>query len=56
MSRIIGVEPEGDGFRLTTTDTHLPRRIGHALHSAYHGELVFNHGKGSSLPRVEWRG
>jgi hypothetical protein len=33
------IEEQVDGILITTTDIHLPRRIGEALHRAYQGEI-----------------
>jgi hypothetical protein len=40
---------------VTTTDIHLARGIGDALHSAYKGELEYHYNKEENLLRVEWR-
>lgn len=53
LCRIIEIKDEDDRILITTTDTHLPRRIGEALHSAYDGTL--NRGTGDKrLSRVTW--
>ncbi len=39
---------------ITTTDLHLPRRIGEAFRRAYDGELTIDHEKKSYLVRVTW--
>ena len=39
---------------ITTTDTHLPRRIGEALHHAYEGEFRFHYDQGEQFIRVFW--
>lgn len=46
---------EADGeIRITTTDTHTPRRIAEAIHDAYHGELAFEYLDDDSVIRVRW--
>ena len=40
---------------VTTTDPHLARRIGEALHHAYKGELDYHYNKEEKLLRVVWR-
>jgi NMD protein affecting ribosome stability and mRNA decay len=39
LSRIMSIETKPEGLVISTTDTHLPRRIGEALKHAYRGEL-----------------
>jgi hypothetical protein len=40
---------------ITTTDIHLPRRIGEALHRAYEGDLDFHYEEEAYSIRVTWR-
>ena len=40
---------------MQTTDIHLPRRIGEALHHAHRGELDFHYDKEAYAIRVSWR-
>jgi hypothetical protein len=54
LRRIIGIEDKDGGVVITTTDTHLPRRIGEALHHAYHGTLHVQYGEDDKLVRVTW--
>ncbi|MEW6681302.1 MAG: BCAM0308 family protein [Nitrospirota bacterium] len=54
LSRIMAVEEHPDRVTITTTDLHLPRRIGEALRRAYDGELTIDHEKQSYLVRVTW--
>lgn len=54
LARIMAVEEHADHVTITTTDLHLPRRIGEALHRAYDGELTINQEKKSYLVRVTW--
>jgi len=55
LQRIMNVAPEGDGLLVTTTDPHLARRIGDALHDAWKGELDYHYNKEDNLLRVHWR-
>ncbi len=54
LSRIMMVERRPEGIVLSTTDTHLPRRIGEALKHAYHGELDFHYDQDEDFVRVTW--
>lgn len=55
LQRIIAIQAQADGLLVTTTDIHLARGIGDALHSAYKGELEYHYNKEENLLRVEWR-
>lgn len=55
LKRVMAVEEEGDGVLVTTTDIHLARDIGDALHHAYHGELEFHYNEEDNLLRVHWQ-
>ena len=39
---------------ITTTDIHLARDIGEAVHAAYNGELQYHYNKEENLMRVLW--
>lgn len=54
LERIMAIEPDADGSLVTTTDTHLARRIADALHDAYKGELEYRYNKEENLLRVTW--
>lgn len=54
MERIMGVEERENGVEVTTTDIHLARRIGEALHHAYQGKLDFCYSRKAYLLRVRW--
>ena len=54
LERIMDTEELAGGLRITTTDTHLARGIGEALHRAYRGELKFHYEPGQELLRVHW--
>ncbi len=55
LSRIMKIERQDDATVISTTDTHLPRRIGEALHHAYEGEFNFHYDEGAQFSRVFWQ-
>ena len=55
LNRIISLESNGDAIRITTTDIHLPARIGKAVASAYAGTLDIHFDEGGHYARVVWR-
>ena len=54
LKRIMAVEEKDGATLVTTTDIHLARGIGEALHHAYHGELEFHYNQEQNLLRVNW--
>lgn len=54
LARIIAVDDAAGGVLVTTTETHLARELGEALHRAYRGELDFHYNEGENLLRVNW--
>ena len=54
LNRIMATRDMPDGLEITTTDIHLPRRIGEALRHAYHGELDFHYEEERYFLRVRW--
>jgi NMD protein affecting ribosome stability and mRNA decay len=54
LKRIMGIEENADSTVITTTDIHLARGIGEAIHHAYQGELEFHYNQGENLLRVNW--
>jgi hypothetical protein len=54
MHRLMAIDERADGIEVTTTDIHLPRRIGEALHRAHHGDLEIAFGKDAYEIRVHW--
>jgi len=54
LSRIMSIETKPEGLVISTTDTHLPRRIGEALKHAYHGDLELHYDKAEDFVRVTW--
>jgi NMD protein affecting ribosome stability and mRNA decay len=55
LKRIMKIEDQDDGsVQITTTDIHLARGIGEALHHAYQGELEYHYHEQDNLLRVVW--
>ncbi len=54
LERIIEIETGDDTVLITTTDPHLARGIGEALHRAHHGELDFHYVEETDFLRVKW--
>ncbi len=55
LKRIIAISEVDNGDQLiTTTDIHLARGIGEALHKAHKGELDYHYNHAEYLLRVQW--
>ena len=55
LNRIMAIDKEEpDTLVITTTDVHLPRRIGTAVHHAFHGDLKLHFDEDSYFIRVDW--
>jgi NMD protein affecting ribosome stability and mRNA decay len=54
LARLMAIEERPEGTVLPTTDSHLPRRIGEALHHAYDGDFAFHYDEGEQFIRVHW--
>ena len=54
LQRVMDIDETPDGFMVTTTDMHLARGIGEALHHAYQGKLEFHYNPDQNLLRVSW--
>jgi hypothetical protein len=54
LHRIMAIEEQDGAIVVRTTDIHLPRRIGEALHHAYRGDLDFHYDEGGYFIRVSW--
>lgn len=54
LNRMMTIAPHECGMTVTTTEIHLARRLGEALHHAYHGELSFHYEPGEYLLRLRW--
>lgn len=55
LHRIIGVAKDADRVLITTTDVHLPQRIGEALRHAHKGKLEIDYGHDEYVVRASWR-
>ena len=55
FNRIMKVSDELDQVIVTTTDVHLPRRIGEALKSTLDGDLTLTYDEDGYFLRAEWR-
>lgn len=54
LSRIMSIETKPEGLVISTTDSHLPRRIGEGLKHAYHGELELHYDQDEDFVRITW--
>jgi hypothetical protein len=54
LNRVIAIEEADGDLVVSTTDIHLPRRIGEALKRAYHGELDMHFDDDGYFARVDW--
>jgi NMD protein affecting ribosome stability and mRNA decay len=54
LERIMRVEHDGTRVVVTTTDTHLPRRIGEAVRRSHQGTLETRYGEDEYSVRVRW--
>ncbi len=54
LHRIMGIEEEDGSMVITTTDIHLPRRIGEKLADSYEGDLDFAYDEEGYFIRVAW--
>ncbi|MBN9511687.1 MAG: ATPase [Alphaproteobacteria bacterium] len=55
FNRIIRLRDEPGGIVVTTTDVHLPRRIGEALKAAYDGALTLDYDEDGYFLRARWQ-
>ena len=55
LKRIMAIDDEEGRVVVSTTDPHLARGIGEALHHAYQGRLDFHYSEEENLLRVHWR-
>jgi hypothetical protein len=54
LHRIMAIRRAADSATITTTDIHLPRRIGHALESAWGGTLNTHYDEAGCFARIAW--
>lgn len=56
LKRIMNIENEAGVVTVTTTDVHLARRIGDAVHAAFSGKLAVKYSPDEFRVRVNWTG
>lgn len=54
LKRIMGMEEKEGETLVTTTDIHLARGMGEALHHAYQGKLDYHYNPEQNMLRVSW--
>ena len=54
LHRLIATEDAGEGVLITTTDIHLPRRLGEAIRHAYHGAFYYHYLEDDTILRASW--
>lgn len=54
LNRIMAIEEKGQEVNISTTDIHLPRRIGHAIRRAFGGVLKVKFEETGDFVSVEW--
>lgn len=55
LNRIIEIRDLGDEIQITTTDVHLPRRIGKAIQDAWDGNLDIHFDASGYFASIVWR-
>jgi hypothetical protein len=54
QNRIMQIEMHDGQIEISTTDIHLPQRIGEKLKNAYHGKLTINYAEDEYSVRLHW--
>jgi NMD protein affecting ribosome stability and mRNA decay len=54
LQRIIAIKDVGGGVLVTTTDTHVARRIAESIHDACKGSLALQYSKEENVVRATW--
>lgn len=54
QNRIIAIRETGNEMLITTTDVHLPRRIGKAIEQAFEGKLDIHFDKDGYFTSITW--
>lgn len=54
LKRVMSFEEDESEVRVSTTDIHLARALGEAVHHAYQGDLEFHYNPEQVLLRVHW--
>jgi len=55
LNRIMQIDEHGGRIEVSTTDIHLPQRMGETLKSAYGGKLTLQYGKDEYSVRAHWQ-
>jgi hypothetical protein len=55
LQRIMDITRENGDVTVSTTDPHLARALGVAVHRAYRGKLEFHYNPEQNLLRVHWQ-
>ena len=55
LQRIMKIEDVALGLQISTTDSHMARGIGEAVHDAFQGDLKIRYSKDENLVRVAWK-
>jgi len=55
LQRIMEIKDVASGLQVATTDSHMARGIGEALHNALQGDLKIRYSKDENLVRVAWK-
>ena len=55
LNRIVSIEEDAQAIVISTTDIHLPRRIGETITRAFHGETDAHFEEDGYFVRVDWR-
>ena len=55
LNRIIAILDSEEGILITTTDVHLPQRIGKAIQRAFKGQLDIHFDKGGYFTSITWQ-
>ena len=54
LHRVMAIDERDGEIEITTTDIHLPRRIGNALHKAFKGSFDFHYDEEGYFLRAVW--
>ena len=56
LQRIMAIDEKRDGtVEISTTDSHIARTLGEALHDAYKGDLKLRYSRDENLLRAVWK-
>ncbi len=55
LQRVMEIKDVFGGLQIATTDSHMARGIGEALHNAFQGDLKVRYSKDENLVRVAWK-